>query len=77
MKKVKLSFTLARRHDDLNTTLSGNSVPITNQNDVVIKSKTTTIFTGKIDSINATYAQRNEQLVISCLSLSEAVCIIQ
>lgn len=66
-QQSQASFVLSRKHDQLNTTLSGNTVTITNQNSVEIKVNDVTIFNGKVSRIKGVY-ETTEQVEVQCLS---------
>lgn len=56
--KNSASFSVARKHDDLDRTLEGVSSEITNHNAVIIKIKDITIFTGTIKEIQCYSTER-------------------
>ena len=66
--KSSASFQLNRHHDKLNTTLSGSTVIITNQNTVKIYIKGVLEFNGKVSRINPIYDTNNEAITVNALA---------
>ncbi len=65
------SFQLSRKHDQLNTTLQGNFVEITNQNNVEIKIKGITEFNGQISELNCQYNNDREFIEVNALAIEK------
>jgi len=59
------TFTLTRKHDDLNHTLEGASSTITSQNTVLITIDGVTVFNGKIAELNCIYSDSQEQVEVT------------
>jgi len=67
-EKSTATFTLTRRHDDLNTNLDGSFIEITNKNLVRVEIDGTIEFDGQIGILNATYTEGNESVAITALA---------
>lgn len=66
-EESRATFTLTRRHDELNKTLDGNTVTITNQNAVKIIIDGHIEFDGFISDLNATYDLTADNVAVTAL----------
>lgn len=66
-EESRATFTLTRRHDELNKTLDGNTVIITNQNAVKIIINGNIEFDGFISDLNATYDLSSDLVSVAAL----------
>ncbi len=62
------SFQLSRKHDQLNTTLQGNFVEITNQNNIEVRIKGRTEFTGQVSELDCKYNDDREFIQVNALA---------
>ncbi len=73
-QESRATFRLTRKHDQLNTTLEGNTVTITNQNQVEIKCNGVTIFPfknsgiGRISELDCQYNNNEEFIQVNALA---------
>lgn len=63
-EESEVSFRLARYHDNLNTTLNGSSIQITNQNSVEVIIKGNSAFTGNVSNLNCIFETDDEHVEV-------------
>ncbi len=73
-EQSRASFQLTRKHDQLNTTLEGVSSTITNQNNVEIKIRGRTEFSGQISELDCQY--NNQEFIIVNALAEEKINIL-
>jgi len=71
--KSQATFTVARRHDNINQTMAGESSELTNNNSVVITINGHVEFTGKVSSLNCQYNSDSELIVVTALGTQPEV----
>ena len=75
--KSQATFTVARRHDNINQTMAGEASELTNNNAVVITINGHVEFTGKVSSLNCQYNKDSELIVVTALGTQPAVDVKQ
>lgn len=67
-QESRATFRLSRKHDQLNTTLDGNTVSITNKNSVKITIDGKTEFEGNVSRVRGIYEERDEFVQVEALA---------